>query len=243
MSADGKSVYATSYDDDAVARFDRSPAGDLSYQGCISGNTAASSCTQIPGASSGGTSSGLDRLFWMAASADGKSVYTASFYDDAVARFDRSPAGDLSYQGCISGDTAAGSCTQIPSASSGGTNSGLDLLRSVTTSADGKSVYAASQGDDAVAGIGRISDTTAPKTTITKEPKKKTSKRTATFKFKANEAGASFECKLDKKPFKPCHSPKKYKHLKPGRHTFRARATDGAGNTCKAARYAWKVKG
>jgi hypothetical protein len=38
-----------------------------------------------------------------------------------------------------------------------------------------------------------------------------------------------FECNLDKKRFRPCRSPKVYKHLKPGRHRFRVRAVDAAG--------------
>ena len=157
VTADGKSVYAVSYGDAAIARFDRNPSsGALSYMGCISGNAAAASCTQIPGASSNGTGSGLYNLLSVAASADGKSVYAVSQGDDAIARFDRNPSsGALSYQGCISGDTAAASCTQIPSASLFGNNSGLDALRSVAVSADGKSVYALAENNDAVARFDR----------------------------------------------------------------------------------------
>ena len=56
-------------------------------------------------------------------------------------------------------------------------------------------------------------------------------KRQVKFKFKSSEPGSSFECKLDKKPFKPCKSPKKLKRLKKGKHKFRVRAIDAAGNT------------
>jgi hypothetical protein len=55
-------------------------------------------------------------------------------------------------------------------------------------------------------------------------------KRRAKFAFRASEAGAHFQCKLDKKPFAPCTSPKRYRKLKPGRHKFRVRAVDSAGN-------------
>ena len=74
-------------------------------------------------------------------------------------------------------------------------------------------------------------DRTAPETTITKGAPKKTKKHTVKFKFKSSEPGSSFECKLDKKKFKPCKSPKKLKRLKKGKHKFKVRAIDPAGNT------------
>ena len=70
-------------------------------------------------------------------------------------------------------------------------------------------------------------DKTAPQTTIVK---KKVKGRTAKFKFVSSEAGSTFECRLDKKKFKPCRSPKKYKRLKPGKHVFEVRAIDAAKN-------------
>ena len=50
------------------------------------------------------------------------------------------------------------------------------------------------------------------------------------FKFTATEVGSTFQCKMDRKPFKTCASPKKYKKLKPGKHVFKVRAIDRAGN-------------
>jgi 6-phosphogluconolactonase (cycloisomerase 2 family) len=166
VSADGNSVYTVSLFDDAVARFDRDPAtGALTYQGCITGETesgpaGSGACAQIGSATSFGTSSGLDSVFAVAVSADGASLYAVSEDDDAVARFDRNLTGALVYQGCISGETQSGptgtdACVAIDSATSGGTNSGLDKLRSVTVSADGLSVYAASPADDTVARFDR----------------------------------------------------------------------------------------
>jgi Right handed beta helix region len=73
-------------------------------------------------------------------------------------------------------------------------------------------------------------DKTAPQTTIVK---KKVKGRTAKFKFVSSEAGSTFQCRLDKKPFKPCPSPKKYKRLKPGKHVFEVRAIDAAKNKDK----------
>jgi hypothetical protein len=72
-------------------------------------------------------------------------------------------------------------------------------------------------------------DKTPPQTTITKGPKR-THKRTVKFKFKSSEANSTFKCKLDRKPFKKCRSPKKYKKLKPGKHVFKVKAKDAAGN-------------
>ena len=86
-------------------------------------------------------------------------------------------------------------------------------------------------------------DSTPPQTTIDKGPKKKTKKRKAKFVFSSSEAGSTFECKLDKKPYKSCTSPQKYKRLKRGKHKFSVRATDAAGNTdATPAKYKWKVK-
>jgi hypothetical protein len=73
-------------------------------------------------------------------------------------------------------------------------------------------------------------DKTAPQTTIVK---KKIKGRAAKFRFVSSEAGSTFQCRLDKKKFKPCLSPKKYKRLKPGKHVFEVRAIDAAGNRDK----------
>jgi hypothetical protein len=73
-------------------------------------------------------------------------------------------------------------------------------------------------------------DTTPPETIKGgKRPKRRTTRRSAKFRF-SSEAGATFECKLDRKPFKPCASPKKVKRLRRRKHTFQARAIDAAGN-------------
>ena len=75
-------------------------------------------------------------------------------------------------------------------------------------------------------------DITSPRTLLRK-PTINQAKRKATFKFAASEAGSKFQCKLDKQKFKPCTSPKTYKKLKPGKHVFRVRARDRAGNVDK----------
>ena len=83
-------------------------------------------------------------------------------------------------------------------------------------------------------------DTTGPALSITKGPKKKTTKKKAKFKFSA-EPGATFECKLDRGGSAPCVSPAKFK-VKPGRHKLRIQAADTLGNPGAAESYRWKYK-
>lgn len=84
-------------------------------------------------------------------------------------------------------------------------------------------------------------DTTAPETTIDKGPKAKSAKKNVKFKFTADEAGATFECKLDRGKFKTCGSPAKFK-VKPGKHKFSVRALDSRGNAdATPAKLKWKV--
>ena len=72
-------------------------------------------------------------------------------------------------------------------------------------------------------------DTTAPRTRL-RAAQISQAMRKATFSFASGEAGSKFLCKLDKKKFKACTSPKTYKRLKRGKHVFRVKARDRAGN-------------
>jgi hypothetical protein len=89
VSADGTSVYTTSSGRDATTHFTRDPAtGALSFAGCITaGDTPATGCTDLSA-----TTNGLDSIFSVAVSADGRSVYTGSAERDAVRR-PQGPAG------------------------------------------------------------------------------------------------------------------------------------------------------
>ena len=53
--------------------------------------------------------------------------------------------------------------------------------------------------------------------------------RRVAFAFSANEPKARFRCKLDRRPFGACRSPRAYL-VRPGRHAFRVYAIDVAGN-------------
>lgn len=54
-------------------------------------------------------------------------------------------------------------------------------------------------------------------------------RRKVAFAFAASESGSRFRCKLDRRPARPCRSPRAY-FVKPGRHAFRVFAVDPAGN-------------
>jgi hypothetical protein len=84
-------------------------------------------------------------------------------------------------------------------------------------------------------------DTQAPLASLNGGPKGKTKKTTVSFKFSADESGVRFQCKLDKKQFGGCESPRKYKHLKAGKHTFKVRAIDPAGNVGEPAQRKFTV--
>lgn len=69
-----------------------------------------------------------------------------------------------------------------------------------------------------------------PDTTITHfKVKHKARKARFSFTGSGGNGALSFQCKLDKRSFGNCTSPKKYKHLRPGKHTFNVRAVDTSG--------------
>ena len=85
-------------------------------------------------------------------------------------------------------------------------------------------------------------DTDPPETTLELKRKGKRSTR-AKFTIDSDEPGSTFECKLDKGKWKSCGERRKVKRLDTGRHKFRARATDAAGNADRSpARKRFKVK-
>ncbi len=88
-------------------------------------------------------------------------------------------------------------------------------------------------------------DTTKPKVTSVKV-KVNHGKHTAKVTFHGTDPGNGskglrFQCKLDKKSFKSCHSPKLYKHLSHGKHTVQVKAKDKAGNVSKTVKKKFKV--
>ncbi len=84
-------------------------------------------------------------------------------------------------------------------------------------------------------------NSTPPATILGAHPPKTTRSTLAKFAFRASVNGATFRCKLDAKPAKACRSPKTYRKLRPGRHTFKVWATVGVLTDPTPARFSWKI--
>lgn len=142
VSADGAFVYVASFGSDAVATFSRDPGTGALAQltgtaGCVSETGNGGSCVD-------GTA--LDRARSLALSPDGSSMYVAAEVSDAIAVLSRDATTGTLRQlpgsaGCVSETGTAGACSD---------GVALDAARSVSVSADGGSVYAASFGSSAV---------------------------------------------------------------------------------------------
>ena len=128
VSPDGKHVYATGAGDDAVAVFSRDAVtGELTF---------------VEALFNGGGVQGLDFVFPVTVSPDGKHVYTGSRDDNAIAVFSR--------------DASTGELTFVEAVFDGvGVVDGLDGALGVVVSPDGSFVYAAGADDDAVAVFSR----------------------------------------------------------------------------------------
>ena len=85
-------------------------------------------------------------------------------------------------------------------------------------------------------------DTTPPETTIDSNPPDPSNSADPSFTFSADEAGSTFECRLDGGSWVACASPQNYTGLADGSHTFDVRATDAVGNTDPTpASYTWLI--
>ncbi|MBN8867750.1 MAG: PD40 domain-containing protein [Solirubrobacterales bacterium] len=77
-------------------------------------------------------------------------------------------------------------------------------------------------------------DTAAPTATITAGPQGLTKVKAPSFSFSADKP-STFECRVDDGAFAACTSPTTTSELADGLHTFRVKATDGAGNESSVA--------
>lgn len=84
-------------------------------------------------------------------------------------------------------------------------------------------------------------DTTPPTVTFTSTPSSPTNSTSATLAFSVSETGASTVCSLDGAAFTACSSPVNLTGLADGSHSYRAQATDAAGNTGAIASFSWIV--
>ena len=72
-------------------------------------------------------------------------------------------------------------------------------------------------------------DTKAPRTSIVKHPRSFILTHRARFRFRSNERGVKFECKVDRGRFRQCPS-NLSRSFRSGRHVIKVRARDAAGN-------------
>jgi hypothetical protein len=80
----------------------------------------------------------------------------------------------------------------------------------------------------------------APNTIFTRHPARRTHKRKVRFAFSSNVPGASFQC-FYTGGWSPCRSPQKFRHLKPGRYRFKARAVANGKKDPTPASWLFKV--
>src|SRR5207245_8438187 len=73
-------------------------------------------------------------------------------------------------------------------------------------------------------------DQTPPETAIDSGPSGTVDTASVSFSFSSNEAGSTFECRVDAAPFVACASPASYSGLPQGGHTLEARAVADAGS-------------
>ena len=106
---------------------------------------------------------------------------------------------------------------------------------------DVRAINAQAVIDDTPASHSWTVDSTAPATTITGKPADPATSTAATFEFTSDDAGATFECKLDGGAFEACTSPQGYSGLSQGSHTFELRAGDAIGNAGAAVSHTWVV--
>ncbi len=78
-------------------------------------------------------------------------------------------------------------------------------------------------------------------TLLRRKPPHRTHNRTPSFRFTASDDGASFECKLDRKPYSSCRSPFTARPLKAGKHRFLVRARSGGEVDSTPASWRFRV--
>ena len=261
VSPDRSSVYVTALNSNAIAILDRDDSS-----GTLSQNPGTAGCISQAGASCvHGTA--LDGPVDVTVSPDDTNVYVAAQGISAISIFDRDVPPETTIDSGPAGATRDSTPTFTFSSNEVGATfeckvdggsfdpcSGPAGSHTAFALADGphqvqiRAVDASSNSDSTPATRAFTVDTKAPGATILKKPKGKvkTKKKAARVKvsFKS-EAGAAFECRLDRARFRTCASPLVARAKSAGgkgrKHTISVRATDGAGNVGKVAAIRFRV--
>ena len=142
ISPDGRHVYAGTDGSDGVVHFARNVAtGALTFASCATSDSSQTGCTLLP------TNALRDVVHEaVALSPDGAHLYVSGRTRNAIARFARDGAtGELTFIDCIWMSGATSGCQPA-----GGANGGFRTIESLAVSPDGRSLYAAALGHDAV---------------------------------------------------------------------------------------------
>jgi hypothetical protein len=75
-----------------------------------------------------------------------------------------------------------------------------------------------------------------------RRPAARTRDRTPSFRFVSTVAPSSFDCRIDRRPLRPCKSPLTLPRLGLGRHTFKVRATTPGGVASRFASYGFVIR-
>ena len=165
VSSDGKAVYLLGKSDDSVVHFKRKRStGELTFEECVTGEDSQRLCLHgDPGGNRGRRKRRAQRPAGARADRRRAALRRNTGRRGRGARLKRdSDTGELTYEDCVTGDTAAGpmgsgACDEIPSATAAATASGLSNPIDLAVSKD--SLYVAGQGDTAIArfsrGLGR----------------------------------------------------------------------------------------
>jgi 6-phosphogluconolactonase (cycloisomerase 2 family) len=147
ITPNGKNVYATSFDDDAIAELKVGTGGKLELPGgsndCVTSETIAG-CKTVPGL--------LGSPLGVAVSPDGANLYASSSGDSAVAEFQIEASGVLKPLEENAGCVTSGSSGCEPG---GDELVGLEGARRITVSPDNVNVYVAGQGGNDIVELAR----------------------------------------------------------------------------------------
>ena len=249
VAPDGGHVYATSPNDDAISTFAIAPGtGALTFQGCL-GDTNAPTCPD-----DGDTVEGLGGARAIAIVPGGAHAYVRRRDDDAISAFalEGGGSGDVTApETTITFGPDQGSSTLemthtfgFLSSESGSTfecrideTGGFSDCDSPFTTAEQAAgahtfeVRATDPAGNTDATPAKrdytiVDDVTPPETTITGGPAEGSTvpSGSQTFTFESNEAGSTFECKINGSPWLTCSSPRRPASCHRG-DTFQVRAT------------------